>query len=587
MQTENVDAQVMLKEASLEKQIINSSLIVEGKVISKKSFWGANHGLIYTSHTVEVYKMFKGESINKTIEIISEGGVVGLTALNVSTSLKLNVGDTGLFMLNSANKSIQSKDSDVQYIAYGSVQGFYEYDLTRDIAVNPFNKKQGISSSFYNEIMRYTKTKFKEVSSFNIDSKISKSNQAKSALVLGISDFSPTTATAGTKTVLTINGTDFGTTQGKVGFSDADLGGNDNYVDALNTQVTEWTNTQIKVEIPSGAGTGKIRVTHDDTNTIESATEITITYAETNVVYDDDDSGPNEPKAYPVQHIGANGSGGYTWEMETNFFNDTEFAGAKAAFERAFDNWVCDSGVNWTISGSATTTDVVGNAGDGVNVIRFDIGNELAVDVLGTCYSWYSGCGSGASINWFVAELDIVFDDGANWNFGPGDTSNFGDYDFESVALHELGHGHQLGHVIDTDDVMNYALSFNEDQRVIGATNSTAANDIQTRSTGSIVCAEPLMTNASCPLSVEEEELRATIKVYPNPAKHQFFIKNESFLNLEKVVIYDVSGRLISEHNISNTSRIKTINIEGASKGVYFVNIHSDNASITRKLIIN
>jgi hypothetical protein len=64
-------------------------------------------------------------------------------------------------------------------------------------------------------------------------------------------------------------------------------------------------------------------------------------------------------------------------------------------------------------------------------------------------------------------------------------------------------------------------------------------------------------------------------------------IKNLSFVNLQKVEIYDISGRLISQHDISNTSSIKTISVEGALSGVYFVNIHSDLAMITKKIVIN
>ncbi|RLD29897.1 MAG: hypothetical protein DRI75_01945, partial [Bacteroidetes bacterium] len=40
---ENLSAQVGLVEISLQKQIEASSLVVEGKVISKQSFWDANH----------------------------------------------------------------------------------------------------------------------------------------------------------------------------------------------------------------------------------------------------------------------------------------------------------------------------------------------------------------------------------------------------------------------------------------------------------------------------------------------------------------------------------------------------------------
>src|SRR5690606_28841390 len=106
------------------------------------------------------------------------------------------------------------------------------------------------------------------------------------------------------------------------------------------------------------------------------------------------------------------------------------------------------------------------------------------------------------------------------------------------------------------------------------------------RSTGSMVCAQPVMTNHPCYLSVEEEALNAAINIYPNPTKGQFNIQNTSLINLEKAVIYDVSGRLISKVDMFNTPRIKTINLNGASRGMYFVSIYSDKAMITKKIIL-
>ena len=51
--------------------------------------------------------------------------------------------------------------------------------------------------------------------------------------------------------------------------------------------------------------------------------------------------------------------------------------------------------------------------------------------------------------------------------------------------------------------------------------------------------------------------------------------------------LYDLSGRKISEHDLSNSSRISTINVQGISKGIYLVNIHSENARMSTKLILD
>ena len=54
-------SQELLFEIPLSNQVENSSQIIEGKVISKQSFWDANQQNIYTVNTIEVYKVFKGE----------------------------------------------------------------------------------------------------------------------------------------------------------------------------------------------------------------------------------------------------------------------------------------------------------------------------------------------------------------------------------------------------------------------------------------------------------------------------------------------------------------------------------------------
>ncbi len=577
----NLSSQILLKETSLEKQITNSSLVIEGKVLSKSSLWDAEHKNIYTVNTVEVYKVFKGEAL-ETIEIITEGGTVGLSAQMVTPSLKLRTNDTGVFMLYDNNINIKQKSAKKQFKTYGSLQGFYKYNLTKDEAINPFNKKQGISSAFYGEIMAITKSDVVEVKNLSLESKQSAAN--KGLLAPGGITFSPSSISAGTKSVLTINGTGFGSapgTLGKVSFSNADDGGA-TLISALSTQILSWGNTQITVEVPSDAGTGIIEVTDSAGASAISVAELTVTYAEINVVADD--INPGTDVAYRTQHVNDNFSGGYTWRMFTGFDNN---ANAKAAFLRALDSWRCGTGINW-VTGATTNTNVA--ASDGVNVVRFDVNNELDNDVLGQCSFYYSGClvNRNSSINWYVYEFDIVFDDATVWNYSSDiNSTEIGEYDFESVALHELGHGHQLGHVNNTNDVMHYAISTSEEQRVLGTGNIACATTIQTRSTTIVSCTGlEVMTNHPCYLSIEEEELTAAISLYPNPNKGIFNINNSSLISLEKVVIYDIRGRLMAKFDMTNASRIKTINLQGVSKGMYFVNIYSDKAMITKKIIL-
>ncbi|PQV51695.1 putative secreted protein (Por secretion system target) [Jejuia pallidilutea] len=595
-----LQAQALMKRVSLQTQIENSDLVVEGKVIAKKSTWDDAGKLIYTINTVEVYKVFKGNALS-TVEVITVGGTVGLNALIAHPSLKLRKGDVGVFTLENDNTSFSKTaySKIKKFKPYGLSQGFYKYNISENLAVTPFVKKQNITSDFYDEIKRLTKTNFTELKAY---SPVAKSATSKVFMPPGAITLNKTTVTAGTKDLLTITGTDFGATQGKVEFRDADDGGS-SFIEALDSQVIDWTDTQIIVEVPSGAGTGTIRV--KDSNGIASplSSVLTVLYSEINVETDPDDRPDDEPPtngpipetAYQLQHVGQNAGGGMTWRMQTDFFNDTEFPGAKDAFMRSFNKWVCETGINWTVGATPTTKDSAGDNTDATNIIRFDNGAELNANTLGICYSWFSGCFSGRSdVDWFVTELDIVFNDDVNWYTGTG-TPASNQYDLESVMLHELGHAHQLGHIIDpnnnnvgndAEDVMHYAFTNGETQRAITVNNSTAANGIQDRSTSNNVCSTFPMVDLACPLSDNDAVLESGINIYPNPAKEEFFIKNNSYLTLKTATLFDLSGRNIIEYDISEGSKLKTINLSKISSGVYFIKIASDEAAITRKLVI-
>ncbi|TGV01977.1 T9SS type A sorting domain-containing protein [Flavivirga rizhaonensis] len=590
-------AQQLLREIPLQQQIENSSLVVEGKVISKKSFRGLDNN-IYTANTVEIYKVFKGEPIT-SVDVITKGGAIGMECQMVIPSLNLRKGDLGVFTLYNNDISISDKNkiTNKLFKVYGAKQGFYKYNLHDDIVTNTLHGEKGISSTFYKKITGHTKSNYKNVSHFDVEKRTSKSSQNKSLLVPSSITFSPTSVSAGTKSTITITipggaTGNFGDNQGKVSFRDADSGGNDGppsfnpvYIDALDTQVLSWTSTSITVEVPAEAGTGDIRVTDASSNVIVSSADLTVTHAEINVTFEVP-QGSGTMYAFPTRHLDNDGSGGYVFRMETSFDADVEESGAKAAFLSALDTWRCETGVNFTI-GSVSSIDEA--TVDGTNIIRFDNGNELDSGTLGeTSYS-FSGCGNLGSIQAYPTEIDMVFNDDENWFYGSGLPGL--EIDFESVALHELGHAHQLGHVIDTNnDAMHFNLGFGEQLRDLSSNNIIAANNVQSRSESSVPACfvgKSSMSAYACSLSVEDEELNNAIGLYPNPAQSIFYIKNNSFINLEKAVIYDLSGRLINEYDISNTTRTKTIDVTGVSKGIYFVNIHSESAMITRKMILD
>ncbi|WP_205511044.1 IPT/TIG domain-containing protein [Longitalea arenae] len=495
-------SQCFLKELNLDQRTNKSDLIVEGKVTSQNSFWNNDHTMIYTSNLVEVYKVFKGMVTADEIEIITEGGVVGLDKISTNSLLHLSPGETGIFFCETPKhvKALPPTASAVsRYEAYGSKQGFIKYDLQHQEAADPFHKYHDVQNELYKHIS--PSLKYTEKKAFNIKSSSSNVNTLAAPMPLAVTGFSPTTITAGTGSILTITGNSFGATQGSgyVQFRNADDGGA-SFISPLQSQYISWSDTEIRVQVPSNAGTGVVRVVQGAVQT--SAATLTITYAHLNVDFDPGSG----TVAYQPDHINDNGSGGYTWRMNTGFDAN---AAARASFVRAFDSWRCTgTEINWTIGATTAINDAVS---DGTNIICFDNAAPLSAGVLGVCYTYWSGCASGPTIQWFVSELDIIFDEGSNiaptytWEYGPATPSGT-EYDFETVAVHELGHGHQLGHVISPGAIMHYAIFNGSANRTLGVNDLAGGNYVQARSEVANVCGPGAMTSyTGCtvlPLSV-------------------------------------------------------------------------------------
>ena len=476
-----VSAQCMMTPVFLNQRISNSSAVIEGKVINQTSFWNPNHSNIFTSNLIEVYKTFKNSS-SAYIEVISEGGTVGNDKEVVKPSLSLSIGDVGVFTLIS--NTLPSQFGKPVYEAFASSQGFIKYNVSENEANEPFKKYLNLTTNLYSEIQQSTLTNYTVVKPINpFALPTVNSTQA----VAAITGFSPTTITAGTFSVLTINGSAFGATQGTsfVEFKNADDGGA-TYIRPHASQYVLWSATQIQVMVPTTssvsatAGSGTIRVDVGGVKTTSTAS-LTVQYAHINVF--SNGSLPNT--VYNTRHVNKQ-AGGYVWQMYTTFDSN---ASAKASFLRAFQSWRCGTYINWT-TGTTTTVNVAAN--DGTNIIRFDLAAELPAGVLGRCTNYFSGCGTQPNQSWFVTELDIVFDSGTSWYYGTGAPGAL--MDFESVAIHELGHGHELSHVIKSTEIMNFSIGAGQTKRTLSANDLAGGNAVMARNLSGGVCGFSAMT---------------------------------------------------------------------------------------------
>lgn len=79
------------------------------------------------------------------------------------------------------------------------------------------------------------------------------------------------------------------------------------------------------------------------------------------------------------------------------------------------------------------------------------------------------------------------------------------------------------------------------------------------------------------------------VSIYPNPANNNFNVAFTSVSNQKiSVVVYDMMGKVISntESAINVGYNKLYVNLQNATKGLYFVNITNGNEKVTKKLIV-
>src|SRR5258706_2259299 len=438
-------AQCLVYEVPLSARVEQAESVFEGKVVAKKSFWNKQHNYIYTANTVEVYKIFKGNFTEDKVDVITPGGVIGGMAIVAEPALKLSKGQTGIFLTALNTVSLPVKGTLMKPTA--GPQSFIQYDIAENKATDIFATYQGITSNLYKKITALTKTNYQTVRPFNVDAAVEESNRTAPPV---ITNLNPLSLSAGTRTVVTISGSGFGTSQGNgyVSFKSADNGGG-SVVNVTDPKYyISWSDNTAQVIVPgdvmaNAVGTGTVTVTNNSVQSGTSSQTLTVTFNRYEIAIN---SALEQTFFY-----NDNTSGGYTFAPHTEV---AALPAATAAIQRAMDTWTCATNVNWILSSTPTTTDVV--ASDGVNVIRFDNGSELGAGVLGMGSSYWSYAFGTMENYWKLTEMDITLDDGTDWNYVPASPGG-AQYDIESVMLHELGHLHQFNHVINTSSTMHYA----------------------------------------------------------------------------------------------------------------------------------
>lgn len=362
-----------------------------------------------------------------------------------------------------------------------------------------------------------------------------------------------------------------------VRFRNADDGGNTT-IDALETNIVSWTDTEIKIKVPGGAGTGAVEVeTSEGISSSYPGLKITHNYFSLEHAFDGFRGG--KEFEYPIHHIGAHTptdnaqtsignfeNGSYVFNYHTDFKNN---AAAVDAFKSGFESIVCNAGSKFTISDETTEAKM---ADDNINSISFDTTEEGVLGFASTRFDGYLIDLSTLYV--YLYDIDYVFNEDISWDFD-GDAIFF-EYDFYAVVRHETGHAAGLGHVINVAEIMHYAIGSgpNDDftsEPIYGPVKDKINYDKSVFTPSQIT-----KTNFSdCyTLNLISPTDNTIVAAYPNPSNESITLTTK--LPMHSASIYTLTGKMLHQVTLENSTS-EHLNVSEIPPGHYFIIIQFEN----------
>jgi hypothetical protein len=260
---------------------------------------------------------------------------------------------------------------------------------------------------------------------------------------------------AGTFDTLIIYGSNFGTNQGSVWFTNANSGGG--FFQTFHQDILLWTPTQIQMYVPYMGGTGSAGTAGGGNFYIETAEgldnssdsfKINIGYSLTNYRTSFDSTAEFMFRQDTP----------FVFQLDTTLWNTP---GVIATVEHVMADMNCQMGVNFSLdtTGPSAIDSVYPSH---INLISIQPNNyppftgtaNLAALAFTDIQEGASGCAHNLpqynNIALCVHQVNISFRAvpyyGGTWNWSDANTPSNTQYDFATILAHELGHAAMLGH---------------------------------------------------------------------------------------------------------------------------------------------
>jgi len=224
-------------ETTWAQRVDQSEVVVRGGVISVKSYWNAQHTMIYTDVTIRADEYLKGQGPTDKI-ITLPGGSLGGDTVSVSDVPVFEEGNYGIVLLTPSG-----------YVT-GGPDGLYLMMNTHSPSSKALSTGEDRFLLWINSYIKgQTGSTFEELPDTPLNEMFPKQSTGmfpKALQTASITGVSPATISAGTGDVLTVYGSGFGVPSGYAGIY---LRFKDNVYGNAFAPVQSWSDTQIAVKV--------------------------------------------------------------------------------------------------------------------------------------------------------------------------------------------------------------------------------------------------------------------------------------------------------------------------------------------------